>query len=305
MGLHDGTFSDRAILCAHHGELLDGTRMREVRTATGIFVATIPDARETPGQNIDVELTSVEGARAYHASIVRPQNFDPDRSYPVILRVYGGPTSVFVRPTATALAMDQWFADRGFIVVRTDGRGTPGRGSDWLREVKGDFISTPLDDLCEAVALLCARYPEMDADRVGVFGWSWGGYYSAMAACRRPDVFASAVIGAPVADWMDYDTHYTERYMGVPGDAAVDYESSSVLTYADELRVPVLLIHGTSDDNVYFTHSAKLADAWLRAGIPFEFLPLAGQTHSVTDEDIVVPMYERMAEFFARTLGVE
>jgi len=302
LGLHTGVFSDGAEFCAHRGELVDGTRISEVRTASGVRVAALTDARETPNAPVDVELISVDGARRYHASVVRPSDYESGTTYPVLVRVYGGPTSVFVRPSATAIALDQWFADQGMIVVRFDGRGTPGRGSVWLREVKGDFITAPLDDLSEFVTLLCAQRDDMDADRVGIFGWSWGGYYSAMAACRRPDVFASAVIGAPVADWLDYDTHYTERYMGVPGAEGVDYPTSSVLTYADSLRVPALLIHGTADDNVYFTHSAKLADAWLRAGIPFEFLPLAGQTHSPTDPEVVVPMYTRIAEFFVRTL---
>ncbi len=303
VGLHTGVFSDGAEFCAHRGERLDGTRVSEVRTASGVRVAALRDAREEPNAPVRVELTTADGARRYHASVVRPSGYDSSKTYPVLVRVYGGPTSVMVRPSATAIALDQWFADQGMIVVRFDGRGTPGRGSAWLREVKGDFITAPLDDLAEFVTLLCAQRDDMDADRVGIFGWSWGGYYSAMAACRRPDVFASAVIGAPVADWMDYDTHYTERYMGVPGADGADYPASNVLTYADRLRVPALLIHGTSDDNVYFTHSAKLADAWLRAGIPFEFLPLAGQTHSPTDPAVVVPMYERIAEFFVRTLS--
>ena len=223
----------------------------------------------------------------------------------MIVRVYGGPTSVMVRPSATAMALDRWLADRGFIVVRTDGRGTPGRGSDWLRAVKHDFISAPLDDLGETVTLLTERYPEMDPERVGVFGWSWGGYFAAMAATRRPDVFAAAVAGAPVVDWLDYDTHYTERYMGVPGTEHADYGASNVLANADNLRTPLMLIHGTADDNVYFTHSTKLAEALIRAGKPFEFLPLPGVTHSPTDAEIVVPLYRRIAEFFTEELAAD
>jgi len=303
IGLFSAEFSDDAGFYALRGERLDGARVSEVRMTSGVAIAELPDAREEPAGDVNIELTRVQASRLYNASIVRPADYVKGKAYPVLVRIYGGPTSVMVRPTETALALDQWFADHGMIVVRFDGRGTPGRGSRWLREVKGDFITAPLDDLTEFVTALCAQNADMDAERVGIFGWSWGGYYSAMAACRRPDVFASAVIGAPVADWLDYDTHYTERYMGVPGEAGVEYESSSVLTYADELRVPALLIHGTADDNVYFTHSAKLADAWLRAGIPFEFLPLAGQTHSPTDPEVVVPMYERIAEFFVRTLN--
>ncbi len=304
LGLFSAKFSDDANIHARQGQRPDGTRVSEIWNAEE-RIAVLPDYRERPNRKINAEFTTITGERDYRASIVRPADFDPTKKYPVLMRVYGGPTSVITRPTATALALDRWFADHGMIVVRFDGRGTPGRGSTWLREVNGDFISAPLDDLEDFVSAVCAAFPEMDSDRVGVFGWSWGGYYSAMAACRLPDTFTSAVIGAPVADWLDYDTHYTERYMGVPGEPGVDYGASSVLTYADQLEVPVLLIHGTADDNVYFTHSAKLADAWLRAGIPFEFLPLAGETHSVTDPAVAIPMYERIAEFFVRTLGAE
>jgi len=302
-GLHAGEFSDDARLWAHTGELAGGELVSVVRTAGGDVVASIPSVRETPVRDVHLEFLRLPGPRAYHASIVRPSDFDPSRRYPVIVRVYGGPTSLIVRPSESANALDQWYADQGFIVAHVDGRGTPGRGRDWLRTVRGDFISVPLADLAEAVEQLTARYPEMDADRVGVVGWSWGGYFAAMAAVRLPEVFDAAVAGAPVVDWLDYDTHYTERYLGVPGEPGVDYWTSNVLLGAEELRTPLLLIHGTADDNVYFTHSAKLADALLRAGRDFDFLPLAGQTHAVTDPEVVVPMHRRIASFFREHLG--
>jgi dipeptidyl-peptidase-4 len=303
LGLHTGTFSDDGALWAHRGELASGERISMVKNTNGYRVADLPDAREEPLRDVNIEFITLAGPRAYRASVLRPADLDPTLRYPVIVRVYGGPTSVIVRPTETANALDQWYADQGFIVARVDGRGTPGRGAEWLREVKGDFISVPLADLEEAVGQLLARHPEMDPDRVGVTGWSWGGYFAAMAATRAPETFDAAVAGAPVTDWLDYDTHYTERYMGVPGEPGVDYEASSVLTSADQLDVPLLLIHGTADDNVYFTHSTKLADALFRAGREFEFLPLAGQTHSVREPGVVVPMHERIASFFKRTLG--
>ena len=131
--------------------------------------------------------------------------------------------------------------------------------------------------------LLADRHPELDLERVGIYGWSFGGYFSAMAVMRRPDVFHAAVAGAPVVDWMDYDLHYTERYMDLPADNPAGYRASNVLTYAADLSRPLLLIHGTSDDNVYFMHSLKLADALFRSGRPFEFLPLSGLTHMVPD----------------------
>ncbi len=139
--------------------------------------------------------------------------------------------------------------------------------------------------------------------RVGIFGWSFGGYFSAMAVIRRPDVFHAAVAGAPVTDWLDYDTHYTERYLGLPAKNPQAYKVSSVLDTAHELRRPLLLIHGTADDNVFFLHSIRLADALFRAGRDFEFLPLAGQTHMVSDPTEVRQLYTRIAAFFLEQLG--
>ena len=138
----------------------------------------------------------------------------------------------------------------------------------------------------------------LDLSRVGIYGWSFGGYFSAMAVMRRPDVFHAGVAGAPVVDWLDYDTHYTERYMGLPQDNPSGYEAANVLTWAGNLSRPLLIIHGTADDNVYFMHSLKLADALFRAGRDFELLPLSGLTHMVPDPLVTERLYTRIMRFF-------
>jgi dipeptidyl-peptidase-4 len=199
--------------------------------------------------------------------------------------------------------LQQWYADQGFVVVILDGRGTPGRGRAWERAIKHNLIDVPLQDQVAGLQALGERFQELDLSRVGIFGWSFGGYFAAHAAMRRPDVFDAAVIGAPVSDWMDYDTHYTERYMGLPEKNPKGYEASSVLTYADKLERPVLIIHGTADDNVYFMHSLKLTGALFRAGRPFEFVPLSGLTHMVPDPMVTVRLQSRMAEFFRKHLA--
>ena len=146
----------------------------------------------------------------------------------------------------------------------------------------------------------------MDLGRVGIYGWSFGGYLAALAVLRRPDVFHVGVAGAPVVDWRDYDTCYTERYLGLPG-AGIDangagYDESSLLTYAKDLRRPLLLIHGTTDDNVYFLHSLRLADALFRAGRDFELLPLQGFTHMVPDALVRQRLYSRILGTLGRVL---
>jgi dipeptidyl-peptidase-4 len=120
---------------------------------------------------------------------------------------------------------------------------------------------------------------------------------------RRPDVFKAAVAGAPVADWQDYDTHYTERYLGLPRQNAEGYRKSSVLTYCAGLRVPLLVVHGTADDNVYFVNSLKLTDALFRAGRPYEFLVLPGFTHMVPDPVVQRSLEERIMGFLAAHLS--
>jgi dipeptidyl-peptidase-4 len=198
----------------------------------------------------------------------------------------------------------QWFADRGFVVVSVDGRGTPDRGRAWERALSRQVGPVPLEDQVEGLRALGAQFPELDLSRVGIFGWSYGGYVAAYAVMRRPDVFHAAVAGAPVVDWRDYDTHYTERYLGLPDRDRAAYDRNSLLTYAASLGRPLLLIHGTADDNVYFTHAARLSDALFRAGRPFEFLPLVGLTHMVPDPALVSRLNERMAAHFERALGV-
>jgi dipeptidyl-peptidase-4 len=141
----------------------------------------------------------------------------------------------------------------------------------------------------------------LDLTRVGVTGWSFGGYFAAMAVARRPDVFRCAVSGAPVITWENYDTHYTERYLGLPQDQPEAYRASNVTTYASQLTRPILLIHGITDDNVYFQHTLQLADALFMAGKPYELLPMLG-THMVSDPRVRLRQQTRIIEFFQREL---
>ena len=150
---------------------------------------------------------------------------------------------------------------------------------------------------------LGTRYPEMDLQRVGVTGWSFGGYFSAMATLRRPDVFKAGVAGAPVITWENYDTFYTERYLGTPQEHPEAYKVSSALSYVDQLQRPLLLIHGLTDDNVYFQHTMQLADALFMAGKPYEMLPMTG-THMAGAENPMINYREelRVIDFFNQHL---
>lgn len=309
-GVHGLTLADESDTCVHAAALLDGTtqwKVRRLNSREAGFDLTL--TREDPPWIPKLELTTC-GSRDFHAAVIRPRTFDPKKKYPVIVSVYGGPHHQMVRATPHAFFREQWIADQGFIVCCIDGRGTPGRGRDWERAIKNDLIGPALDDQVEGLQALGAKYPEMDMSRVGIYGWSFGGYFSAMAAMQRPDVFHAACAGAPVCDWLDYDTCYTERYLGIPplnkdGRPESDiYTRSNVLTYCKDLKVPLLIIHGTADDNVYFMHSLKMTQALFRAGKDFEFLPLAGFTHMVPDPVVTTRLYSRVASFFIEKLGV-
>jgi dipeptidyl-peptidase-4 len=205
-------------------------------------------------------------------------------------------------------AFDQWLAEHGCIVVALDNRGTPRRGRAWERAIKGQLGDVPLADQVAGLQALGRQHPELDLERVGVYGWSFGGYLSALAVLRRPDLFKVAVAGAPVVDWRDYDTHYTERYLDLPQSdpesksADDSYARSSLLSHADKLSRPLLIIHGTADDNVYFFHSLKLVDALFRAGKRFDFLPLPRVTHQIADPLVREQLWGQVARYLMESL---
>lgn len=300
-GLNGAWLGPRGAFILSHSSPDSPTRWVAYR-ADGSVAGELPSLAEAPPVP-RVQYAKVGPDPGWHVKIVRPRNFDASKKYPVIATVYGGPHAQVVRQDLYGSLMAQWLADQGFVVVSADGRGTPGRGRLWERAIYGRFADVPLADQAAALEALGASYREMDLSRVGVTGWSFGGYLSALAVLRRPDVFHAAVAGAPVTDWLDYDTCYTERYLGIPPAADAVYRQNSLIADAPNLRRPLLLIHGVTDDNVFFRHSLKLADALFRAGRPFEFLPLAGFTHMVPDPLVRERLEQRSAEFLRRTLG--
>lgn len=301
-GVHGATFGRGHGAWVHSFSLADGTVGNEVYRADGTRAGELRSVAEEPSIAPNVSFFTL-GEEGFRAAVVLPRDFDPAKKYPVLNSVYGGPHVQTVRASPRNFLLQQWQADQGFIVVSADARGTPGRGRAWERTIKNDVMSMPLADQSRVMSLLAARVPQMDLDRAGITGWSFGGYFSAMAAMRRPDLFKAGVAGAPVCDWRDYDTHYTERYMGLPADNAAGYDKASVLTYCKDLTVPLLIIHGTADDNVYFLHSLKMTGSLFRAGREFEFLPLAGFTHSVPDPVVIRGLQTRIVEFFQSHLG--
>jgi dipeptidyl-peptidase-4 len=226
------------------------------------------------------------GADRLESALFLPTGFQGDRELPVLLDPYGGPHAQRVLKTQTSHLVSQWFADQGFAVLVTDGRGTPGRGPEWERQVWGDLAAPVLEDQLAALDAAAEEFDVLDLGRVAIRGWSFGGYLAALAAIRRPDRFHAAIAGAPVTTWRLYDTHYTERYLGRPDLHPRHYDITDLTAEAADLARPLLLIHGLADDNVVAAHTLQLSTALLGAAVPHQVLPLSGVTHMTPQEAV-------------------
>lgn len=258
---------------------------------------------------------------------------------PVLMKPYGGPGFQQVIASQSFYWEGQWWADQGFLVVTADGRGTTGRGPAWDREIFEDMKDVTLADqveavnaLPEAVARLNAdvesraaqpaagdqadaenhppalratsrqreAIPMPDLDKVCMIGWSYGGFLSALAVLDAPNVFKAACAGAPPTDWTLYDTHYTERYLGLDPDV---YYRNGIVQDAPKLERPLMLIHGFADDNVTIAHSLRLSQALMAAGRPHTFLPLTGITHMTNDETVAENLLTLQRDFLRDALA--
>jgi len=244
------------------------------------------------------------GDRGIRTAVLLPSWHKPgERKLPVLLDPYGGPHAQRVLASRGVYLEPQWFAEQGFAVVIADGRGTPGRGPEWERAIAGDLAGPVLEDQVEALRAAAAAFPDLDTGAVAIRGWSFGGYLSALAVLRRPDVFHAAVAGAPVTDWRLYDTHYTERYLGV--SLGEKYTQSSLAEQAVVLpHRPLLLVHGLADDNVVVAHTLRLSGALLAAGYPHQVLPLTGITHMHSSETVAENLLNLQLDFLRKALGL-
>jgi len=260
----------------------------------------IASLAETSLVQPNVRIMSV-GPRGIPVAILLPRD-GLSTKLPVLFDPYGGPHAQRVVASRAAYNSSQWFADQGFVVVIVDNTGTPGKGSAWERGVMNDLAQPVLDDQVEILRDLNDLEPRADTSRVGIRGWSFGGYLAALAVLRRGDLFHAGVAGAPVTDWRLYDTHYTERYLGNPSIDASAYEATSLFNDAEHLRQPLLLIHGLADDNVVAAHTLQLSSELLAAGKPHEVLPLSGVTHMTPQEVVAENLLLHQLEFLQRNL---
>jgi dipeptidyl-peptidase 4 len=242
------------------------------------------------------------GAFRVPSAVLLPSDFDPGASYPVLLDPYGGPHAPRVLKSRNAFATSQWFADQGFIVLVADNRGVPGPGPEYEKAVRFDLTSFAVEDQVTALHDAAGEVSQMDLSRVAIRGWSFGGYLAALCLLRRPDVFHTAIAGAPVTDWRLYDTAYSERYLGLLDEHREAYDRSSVLLEAANLTRPMMIVHGLADDNVVVAHSLQLSSALLAAGRPHEVLPLTNVTHMTPQEEVAENLLLLQLDFLRRSL---
>ncbi|MCA0298589.1 MAG: S9 family peptidase [Proteobacteria bacterium] len=249
-------------------------------------------------------LTAADGTTPLHYSLIKPAGFDRKKQYPVVVFVYGGPAAQTVTrawPGRSDSFFNQYLAQQGYVVFSLDNRGTPRRGAAFGGALYGKQGTVEVDDQLRGVEWLKSQ-AFVDPARIGVYGWSNGGYMTLMLLAKHSEAYACGVAGAPVTDWALYDTHYTERYMDLPKANEAGYREASVFTHVDGIGAgKLLLIHGMADDNVLFTNSTKLMSELQKRGTPFELMTYPGAKHGLRGSDLL-HRYRLTEDFLGRCL---
>jgi dipeptidyl-peptidase-4 len=237
---------------------------------------------------------AADGKTELHGMIHFPSNFDPSKRYPALASVYGGPESA---ASSERFTLPNLITEYGFLLLTLDSRAVPGLGKRTLDAIYLKLGQTEMDDMAEGVKALWNR-PYFDKDRVGIMGSSYGGYSAAMEVLRHPEVFAAGSAASPPTDWRNYDTIYTERYMGTPEENQAGYDAGAAMTYAANLKGRLLIYYGTADNNVHPSNSLQLIKALQQAGKSFEVQVGPDQGHSNVNS-------QRMMEFFIENLVLD
>ena len=233
--------------------------------------------------------------------MMKPADFDPEKKYPVLVYTYGGPGSVEVSKNFNVETWYQYLTQHGYIVACADGRGSGGRGDEFKKVIYKQMGKFESDDQI-AFAHYLQSLPFVNPDRIGIWGWSFGGYLSALSLFKGDGAFSMAISVAPVTNWRYYDNIYTERFMSTPQENPEGYDENSPVFYADKLQGKFLLIHGTADDNVHLQNSIDLATALNNAGKQYEMFFYPNKNHNISGGNTRLHLYEKMTEFIFRNL---
>ncbi|WP_426431393.1 S9 family peptidase [Winogradskyella sp. HB-48] len=236
--------------------------------------------------------------------MIKPADFDKNKQYPLFMYQYSGPGSQQVANRWNG-ANDYWYqmlAQQGYIVVCIDGRGTGFKGADFKKVTQKELGKYEVEDQIEAAKKL-GELPYIDASRIGIWGWSYGGFMSSNALFKGNDVFKMAIAVAPVTSWRFYDTIYTERYMTTPDENPSGYDDNSPINHVDKLKGDFLLIHGTGDDNVHVQNTMRMVEALIQADKQFEWMIYPDKNHGIYGGNTRLHLYKKMTNFIHKTLG--
>jgi dipeptidyl-peptidase 4 len=235
--------------------------------------------------------------------ILKPADFDPNKKYPVFMYVYGGPGANTVKDSwgGNDYFWHQMLAQKGYIVISVDNRGTGGRGKDFKHCTYKQLGKLETIDQIEAAKFFGSQ-PYIDKNRIGIFGWSYGGYMSSLCITLGADVFKMAIAVAPVTNWRYYDSIYTERYNGLPQDNPGGYDDNSPINHVSRLKGKYLLIHGTADDNVHFQNAVEMTNALIKANKQFDVLFYPDKNHGIYGGNARYHLYTKMTRFIQDNL---
>lgn len=238
-----------------------------------------------------------------NAWVMKPARMDSTRKYPVLLYVYGGSGRTYVEDDwyVPNILWHQYLVQEGFVVVAVDPRGTDNRGRDFKHSVYMELGKLETEDCIETAKHL-ASLPYVDKDRIGIFGWSYGGYLSSLAITKGADHFKAAIAVAPVTNWRYYDNIYTERFMRTPQENPSGFDDNSPVNHVDKLRGSYMLVHGSGDDNVHFQHSMVMTDALVKANKQFDLMVYPDLDHGIYGPNSRLHLFTKMTDFLKKNL---
>ncbi len=291
------TYSNRVMPPRQELLRMDGARVASINENQ---VAELAEYHLTPMEFLTVK--SRDGVEL-NASILKPPNFDEKKKYPVLVMTYGGPHAQVVvdRWGGGTYLWHELMAQKGYIIFSVDNRGSAGRGHAFETPLHFRLGERELSDQVDGVRFL-KSLPYVDGNRIGVWGWSYGGHMTLHLMFEAGDEFKAGFAGGPVADWRYYDTIYTERYLGLPQKNAKGYEDSSPVKYAGQLKGKLMIAHGTGDDNVHFANTLSVINALIDAGKYVEVLPFPGRGHGVSDPAARRVLMKKVTQFFLDNL---
>lgn len=282
----------------------------ELKRKDGTLVKVLNDNKELSEKMKDYNFTTKEFFKfntsegiELNGWIMKPKNFDANKKYPVLMYVYGGPGSQSVTNTFGYFdfAWYQMLCQKGYVIACVDGRGTGARGSEFEKQIYGKMGELETKDQIEGAKYL-GTLPYVDKDRIGIWGWSFGGYMSALCITAGADYFKTAVSVAPVTNFRYYDNIYTERYLGLPKDNPSGYDDNSPITYANKLKGNLLLVHGSTDDNVHYQNTMEFANALIKANKQFEMQIYPNRNHNIGGGNTRYHLFKRITEYLLRNL---